>query len=58
LNLSVLLDRRLDQVDPDRGRRDLQAGRFEQLAPVAVADPSLAAAGLTMSWTIITSGLL
>ena len=59
LNLPILLDRRLDQVDPDRGRRDLQFRRFEQLAPDRCgADPSLTAAGFTMAWTIITSGLL
>src|ERR1700757_2343775 len=33
LNLTILLDRRLDQVDSDRAWRDLQFGRFEQLAP-------------------------
>ena len=32
-NLPILLDRRHDQVDPDRAWRDLQFGRFEQLAP-------------------------
>ena len=33
LNLPILLDRRLDQVDPDRGSRDVQIGRLEHLAP-------------------------
>jgi hypothetical protein len=32
LNFLILLDRRIDQVDPDRARRDLRVGRFEQRA--------------------------
>jgi hypothetical protein len=32
LNFPILLDRRIDQVDPDSARRDLQVGRFEQRA--------------------------